>query len=120
MNKTDINQFQGYSDTTIATAGQPNLTRSLSNVIVRYNKVFGRGGSSKFNSVSTVSSTTPIIGLMYFAGTNYTNTTVLRMTPSKVESITEGAGSWTDVTGTALNGCSVLSLSCRITFLRNL
>jgi len=106
MQKTDINQFQGYTDTMIATAGQPNLTRSLSNVIVRYNKVFGRGGSAKFNSVSTVSSTTPIIGLMYFAGTNYTNTTVLRMTPSKVESITEGAGSWTDVTGTALNGSS--------------
>jgi hypothetical protein len=83
----------------------PRFTRSLDNVVVTKGRVFGRGGNGKFRNISTVSATTPIIGLMPWVQHDLT-TAVLRMTPTKVHKLNTGTDVWDDVTGTNLAASS--------------
>jgi hypothetical protein len=94
-----IDRFEGYSDS--ANPGDsPKLTTDLNNVKFRAGRVSGRGGMSKYGSVSSTSSAA-IIGLFNYRRVSGTHQ-LLRMLPTKLEKYS--AGSWTDVTGTALAG----------------
>lgn len=96
--------FQGLNDWLVP-GTNPKQTRSLNNVVVSKGRVFGRGGNGKFRSISTVSATTPIIGLMPWVEPSLA-TTILRMTSTKVHKLNTGTDAWDDVTGTDLAGSS--------------
>lgn len=93
-----IDRFQGYSDA-INPADSPKVTKDLNNVKFRFGRVLGRGGMSKYQSVSTASSAA-IIGLFNYRKASGTHV-LFRMLPTVIEKYSAG---WTDVTGTALNG----------------
>ncbi len=93
--------FSGINEYLVPGAN-PKLTRSLNNVVVGKGRVFGRGGTAKFRSISTVSATTPIIGLMPWIQPDLT-CAVLRITPTKVHKLNTSTDVWDDVTGTDLN-----------------
>jgi hypothetical protein len=94
-----IDRFQGYSDA-VNPADTPKVTKDLNNVKLRFGRVIGRGGMSKYGSVSSASSAA-IIGLFNYRKVSGTHQP-FRMLPTKLEKYS--AGSWSDVTGTALNG----------------
>ena len=80
-------------------------TRTLQNVEARDGRILGRGGIKKFKAITTVSPSTPILGLMAFMAPSGA-TDVLRMTPTQVHKLNTGTNVWDDVTGTALAGNS--------------
>lgn len=94
-----IDRFQGYSDA-VNPADSPKVTKDLNNVKLRFGRIVGRGGMSKYGSVSSASSAA-IIGLFNYRKVSGTHQP-FRMLPTKLESYS--AGVWSDVTGTALNG----------------
>lgn len=81
-------------------------TSSLTNVIVRNGTVTGRPGIDEFDSITTAASPATIIGFADHYNTATATSTLLRMTSTKVEKWTGVGGSWSDITGTALNGTS--------------
>ena len=94
-----IQQFKGLNDSA-APGASPVTTNDLLNVKVAHGQVRPRAGMTNYNSITTASSD-EIIGLFNYPHVSGTNQ-LLRMLPSKVELL--GASSWTDITGTALNG----------------
>jgi len=95
-----IDRFQGYSDS-VNPGDSPKITKDLNNVKFRAGRVSGRGGMSKYQSVSSASSA-DIIALFNYRRVSGTHM-LLRMLPTKLEKYSAG---WSDVTGTALNGTS--------------
>lgn len=82
----------------------PTYTPNCSNVKFRHGKLIGRGGMSKYKSISTAASPTPIIGLFNYRKASGTHE-LLRMLTSHVEK--ESGGAWVDVTPvTTLTGTS--------------
>src|SRR3990167_1332083 len=96
--------FEGLDDSLVP-GTSPGRTRSLDNVEVRNNRVFGVKGTVKYRSITAQSGTTPILGLMQYQGSDLT-TSVLRVTPTEVHKLNTGTDVWDDVTGTALTGAS--------------
>lgn len=99
-----VQDFNGLHDEAFPGA-QPTITPDLRNVKFRFGQVLGRGGLTKYRSISTASATTPIIGLFSYrkvAGTNY----LVRMTPTALHVLNTGTDVWDVVTGTALTGTS--------------
>lgn len=94
-----VDRFKGYSDSVNPGDG-PQITKDLNNVKFKVGRVFGRGGMSKYQSISTASSAA-IIGLFNYRRVSGTHM-VLRMLPTAFEKFSGGA--WNDVTGTALSG----------------
>jgi hypothetical protein len=94
-----FDRFMGYSDV-VNPADEVKLTKDLNNVKLKFGRVMGRGGMSKYGSVSSASSAA-IIGLFNYRKASGTHQP-FRMLPTKLESYS--AGSWSDVTGTALSG----------------
>ena len=81
----------------------PEWTSSLEGVEVRFGRIKGQQGVSKWNAFSTAETDTPIIGMFPYVDHDLV-ATILRMTPTKV---TKWTGStWSDITGTALTGSS--------------
>lgn len=93
-----IDRFKGYSDA-VNPADDPRITKDLNNVKLRFGRVIGRGGESKYQSVSSASSAA-IIGLFNYRTVSGTHV-LFRLMPTALEKYSAG---WTDVTGTALNG----------------
>jgi len=93
-----VRSFKGYTDSFLP--GESSvMTDDLNNVKTRFGRIFGRGGMTKWNSVSTASSAA-IIGLFNYrraAGTHR----MVRLLPTAVEEYTSG---WNVITGTALTG----------------
>ena len=83
----------------------PEWTSDLVGVELRYGRILGQKGISKWNGYSTLETDTPIIGIFPYTDNDQT-TTVLYMTPTKVKKW-DGA-TWTDITGTALTGTSAV------------
>ncbi len=96
--------FKGLNDYTVPLQ-DASYTRSLNSVVTRYDRLLGGLGINKLRSISTVSDTTPIIGLMPFYDTALT-TVLYRMTPTAVHKLNTGSDTWDDKTGTALTGTS--------------
>lgn len=78
-------------------------TRSLQNVLVGYQRVKGRGGVT-FDSTFGTAMSESILQLMPYTTPTTLAVTLLRIGATKVEKST--GGTWTDITGTALNGAS--------------
>ena len=98
-----ISEFRGLNE--YASPEEQVYTRSLENVLARYSRVFGRRGIEKLRDISTVSSTTPIIGLAAYSSPALA-TTLIRLTPTKIESLNTGTDVWDDITGSAFTGAS--------------
>ena len=99
-----LRNFQGLNE--IMVPGEdPRFTRNLDNVKIRQGKIIGRGGLDELRDITTASSTTPIIGLMSYTGSTL-NTTLVRITPTKVASLNTGTDVWDDITGTAFTAAS--------------
>ena len=106
-----IEQIRGLND-----YGTPSIdsstSRSLDNVITRNNRLLGRLGLNKLLGISTASGTTPIIGLAPYTTPDGTST-LIRITPTKVEKLNTGTIAWDDITGTNLAAsASSLPQSC--------
>lgn len=96
-----VSAFQGLDQ--VKTIGSdPHKTASMLNVYAENGIIKGRFGCDEFDDITTASSAA-IIGLMGFHRAATQTTSILRMLPTKVE-LWDGAGSYTDITGTALNG----------------
>lgn len=96
-----IKDFRGYSDQ--FTVGEPPiLTNQLNNVKVRHGRVSGRGGMTKYPAGASAAAA-DIIGLFNYRQSDNSHILV-RMQPTTVQWL--NAGSWTDITGTALTGTS--------------
>lgn len=100
----DIREFRGLNDYGNP-LNNPSFTRSLNAVTIRNNRIVGALGINKLRSISTVSATTPIIGLMPFYETDL-DTTLYRMTATKLHQLNTATDAWDDVTGTDLTGSS--------------
>jgi len=94
-----LKNFQGYSDS-IVPGGGLTTTSDLLNVKTRFGHVFGRGGMTKWNGIST-SSGTDIIGLFNYRLASGTHRAT-RMLPAAFQEFSSGA--WNAATGTALTG----------------
>lgn len=96
---TWVDRYQGYSDI-VNPGDNPKLTNDLLNVHCRLGRIIGRGGMTKYQSISTAASAA-IIGLFDYRQADGSHE-IVRMLPTKLEHLTGGA--WADVTGTALTG----------------
>ena len=100
MKKTTwLERWKGYADF-VNPGDNPSLTDDLLNVHCRFGRIIGRGGMSKYESISTASAAA-IIGLFDYRQADGTHE-LLRMLPTALHHFTGGA--WADVTGTALTG----------------
>lgn len=99
-----VQDFTGLNDEA-APGRDPVQTNDLRNVKLKNGHVLGRGGLTKYLSISSASATTPILGLFDYQKTGSANY-LLRMTPTKVHKLNVGGVSWDDVTGTDLTGGS--------------
>lgn len=96
-----IGQFRGLNDYAVPEA-DASVTRSLNAVFTKNGRIIGAPGLQKFDNISTAASSS-IIKLMPF----YTSAlvpTIYRMRPLAVDQYVQSSHSWTNVTGTALNG----------------
>ena len=96
-----IKDIRGYSDN-FNIGDPPVLTDQLNNVKVRHGVVSGRGGMTKY-PVGASAASADIIGLFNYRQADGGHILV-RMQPTSVQWL--NAGSWTDITGTALTGTS--------------
>ncbi|KKL07308.1 hypothetical protein LCGC14_2587300, partial [marine sediment metagenome] len=97
--------MKGLHDSVIP-GSDPKLTPDLRNVKVRYGRVFGRGGMKKYLAISTVAANPPIIDLLNYPRSGLEDNELLRMTLTKLESLSPGTLTWDDVTGSALSNLS--------------
>lgn len=98
-----VQNFRGLNDEA-APGRDPAMTQDLRNVKFRSGHVLGRGGMSKYLSISTASATTPIIGLFDYQRT--AGNLLVRMTPTKLSVLDTANSEWDDITGTDLTGSS--------------
>lgn len=82
--------------------GVGRFTRRLDNMRVRHQRMFGRGGTSKFRN-NAVDAGAAIVGLFEFERADLTSD-ILRMLPTAIEHLDTGSNLWVDITGTALTG----------------
>lgn len=91
--------FKGYSDSVVP-GELTTLTDNLNNVKVKHGHIYGRGGMTKWNSISAASSA-DIIGLFNYRLASGTHR-ACRLLPTAFEEFSSGA--WNVRTGTALTG----------------
>ena len=94
-----IKDIRGYSDN-FNVGDPPVLTDQLNNVKVRHGTVSGRGGMTKYPTGASAAAA-DIIGLFNYRQADGGHILV-RMQPTSIQWL--NAGSWTDITGTALTG----------------
>lgn len=99
----EIRSFKGINDYAIP-ENDPSVTRSLNAVYTKQGRIIGAPGIELFDNIKTAAAST-IIALMPFYTSNLA-TTLYRMLPAAVQQYSVASHSWTDVTGTALNGFS--------------
>jgi len=98
-----LERFAGYSDIVNA-EDTPKLTKDLNNVKVRYGRLVGRGGMSKYLSISTPSSAN-IIGLFNYRQVDGSHE-LIRLLTTDIEHIS--AGAWVSIKGAlTLNGTTI-------------
>ena len=100
-----VQGFRGLNDEAAPgmAKGEPVVTPDLRNVKLRSGQVLGRGGLSKYHSISTASATTPVLGLFDYQLASGTNK-LIRMTPTKLSVLDTVTPEWDDITGTDLTG----------------
>lgn len=99
------NNWRGLNERKIVGENAAETT-SLDNVVVRNGIVEGRKGINEWDNITAVEADTPIIGLMDHYLTSTAASSLLRMTPAKVEKYNSGTSAWDDITGSALGGAS--------------
>lgn len=98
-----VQSFKGLNDEA-GPGYQPTLTPDLRNVKLQHGHVLGRGGLTKYLSISSASATTPIIGLFDYQRT--AGNLLVRMTPTALHVLDTANSEWDTITGTALTGSS--------------
>lgn len=93
-----IERFKGYADL-VNVDDQPLLTNDLNNVHFRLGRIKGRGGMTKYQSISTAAAAS-IIGLFNYRQVDGSHD-LIRLLRNGVEHIS--AGTWTSIEGTALS-----------------
>lgn len=99
-----VKDWKGFDESDVPT-DNPTTTPELSNVKVRYGRVAGRGGCSKYKSISTAASAA-IIGLFNYRLLSGTHQ-ICRLLPAAFE--VESGSAWNDKTGTALTASAATS-----------
>ena len=93
-----IDRFVGYSDI-VNHDDPPKVTNDLNNVKLRFGRLAGRGGMSKYQSIATAASSS-IIGLFNYRQADGSHD-LIRLLRNGIEHIDTGA--WASIEGTALS-----------------
>ena len=93
-----IDRFVGYSDI-VNQDDPPKVTNDLNNVKLRFGRLKGRGGCSKYQSISTAAGAS-IIGLFNYRQADGSHD-LIRLLRNGLEHISGGV--WTSIEGTALS-----------------
>lgn len=96
-----VERFKGYADI-VNVDDNPILTNDMKNVHVRLGRLKGRGGMTKYQSISTAAGAS-IIGLFNYRKASGTHD-LIRLLRNGVEHVSGGA--WTSIEGTALSTVS--------------